>query len=230
MTHALRPCPRAPVHNHQRKAALRHHGSGMAQQRALVLCVVCSRVGHVVQHIIDTQLVAACVSVCACVRVCEWSVRGTQQGGQLKLCASATRACSVPLPHPHPQTHRSAICARRCGRKVPSVSMYSALPSAPPMSIGSCGPCAGTARAALWHVRAAHISIGMAASSVRARARAGARATHLARHAQRVAQLRLAAPELPIQLCDGARLNAPCRRGATTRTAQAQLAVTGGAP
>ena len=34
--------------------------------------------------------------------------------------------------------HLSAICMRRCGRKVPSVSMYIALPSPPPMSMGSC--------------------------------------------------------------------------------------------
>ena len=33
--------------------------------------------------------------------------------------------------------HLSAIWIRRCGRKVPSVSMYIALPSPPPMSMGS---------------------------------------------------------------------------------------------
>ena len=34
--------------------------------------------------------------------------------------------------------HLSAICMSRCGLKVPSVSMYIALPSPPPMSMGSC--------------------------------------------------------------------------------------------
>ncbi len=32
----------------------------------------------------------------------------------------------------------SAICMSRCGLNVPSVSIYIALPSPPPMSIGSC--------------------------------------------------------------------------------------------
>ena len=64
--------------------------------------------------------------------------------------------------------NRSAIAISRCGRNVPSVSMYMALPSAPPCASGK-----------------------------------------LARHRQRVAQLRLSRPELAVNLSQRARLETP---------------------
>ena len=51
------------------------------------------------------------------------------------LCARAYATLSSTSAGLRPK--RSAICARRAGRKVPSVSIQRALPSAPPWSTGS---------------------------------------------------------------------------------------------
>ena len=56
------------------------------------------------------------------------------------LCALAYATLSSTAPGSMP--NRSAIAISRCGRNVPSVSMYMALPSAPPCASGS------------WHVTA----------------------------------------------------------------------------
>ena len=105
----------------------------------------------------------------------------------LKLGEAAVSATSL---HRGFLPHRSAMAVRRSGRNVPSVSMYSALPSPPPLERGSC--------------RGAGVSV--CAQALR---EAGApSAARLAGHGQHVAQLRLAGAKLAVNLGDGARLQA----------------------
>ena len=94
----------------------------------------------------------------------------------------------------------SAMATMRSGLKVPSVSMYIALPSAPPMPTGICAR--RTQQSALLTVSGSCTSGSTG---------------DLAGDAQRVAQLRLAAAILAIDLGDGPCLHATCSQAQVSR-------------
>lgn len=118
-----------------------HHGRGLVQQLCLMVCVEGSSVGHVVQNITSYQ-----------------SVPDSGERSHDIQTPTRTLKSPVQVPHfnslSHSQTvflwwvlsdwggnvliHLSATASSLSGLKVPSVSMYMALPSPPPWSIGSC--------------------------------------------------------------------------------------------
>lgn len=111
------------VHDEHSKARLCHHCCRLYEQLLLVLGVVRSRVGHVVQHILRVQPVPA--------RTGEASSEGEGQRERLSISSregeghatpALVRACWGSVANIE-LAHRSAICTSRCGRKVPSVSM-----------------------------------------------------------------------------------------------------------
>ena len=89
-----------------------------------MLCVVCPGVCHIVQDIMRVQTIPASAQQAFRASL-ECFIEGTSQKAE---------AWKVLMKG----QHLSAICMSRCGLKVPSVSMYIALPSPPPMSMGSC--------------------------------------------------------------------------------------------
>ena len=97
-------------------------------------------------------------------------------------------------------TYLSAICTSLSGLKVPSVSMYIALPSPPPTSMGICS-----------HEQ--ELLSGLASEETLSEHQGclcWRLSAYLTQDAQRVAQLSLATSEFAIHLCDRASLNAPC--------------------
>lgn len=101
---------------------LGHHGRGLVQQLGLVVCVKGSRIRHIVQNIAAYQAIPNCKQNSR-----EFARQIANNAQQKKVLAKERLV-----------THLSATASSLSGLKVPSVSMYMALPSPPPWSIGSC--------------------------------------------------------------------------------------------
>lgn len=113
-----------------------HHGGGLVQQLGLMVCVEGSGVGHVVQDIAAYQPIPE--------RGVTWSSTSSVPPivhFYIKRCTHAHthRMTIYQSWRGNVLTHLSATARSLSGLKVPSVSMYMALPSPPPWSMGSCG-------------------------------------------------------------------------------------------
>ena len=95
-------------------------------------CVVGTRIRHIVEDIIPVEAIpiASRTITVALPNIAKCIIQWQAIVAVLFLSRDKLKRTS--------RTCLSAICVKRSGLKVPSVSMYMALPSPPPFATGSC--------------------------------------------------------------------------------------------